>query len=103
VRWATPHAARVAGPDPPEQEIASVTADGAFGTRKRHDAIAARGATAIIPARKTAKPWKPVRAGLRSSERRVPGHRSPSSTASPRSAHPSQRPQRQVRPGSGEP
>lgn len=42
----------------PEQEIASVTADGAFDTRKCHDAIAARGATAIIPPRKNAKPWK---------------------------------------------
>ena len=31
---------------PPEQEIATVTADGAFGTRKCHDAIAARGAAA---------------------------------------------------------
>ena len=32
---------------PPEQEIASVTADGAFDTRKCHDAIAARGAAAL--------------------------------------------------------
>ncbi len=44
---------------PPEQEIASVTADGAFDTRKCHDAITARGAAAIIPPRKNAKPWKP--------------------------------------------
>lgn len=44
---------------PPEQEIATVTADGAFDTRKCHDAIAARGAAAIIPPRKNAKPWKP--------------------------------------------
>lgn len=48
---------------PPDQEIASVTADGAFDTRKCHDAIAARGATAIIPPRKNAKPWKPDTAG----------------------------------------
>lgn len=48
---------------PPEQEIASVTADGAFDTRKCHDAIAARGAAAIIPPRKNAKPWKPDTAG----------------------------------------
>ncbi|WP_420535902.1 transposase [Cereibacter sphaeroides] len=34
---------------PPEQKIASVTTDGAFYTRKCHDAIAARGAAAIIP------------------------------------------------------
>ena len=32
---------------PPGQEIASVTADGAFDTRKCHDAIAARGAGAV--------------------------------------------------------
>jgi hypothetical protein len=44
---------------PPEQEIASATADGAFDTRKCHDAIAARGAAAIIPPRKNAKPWTP--------------------------------------------
>ena len=44
---------------PPDQEIASVTADGAFNTRKCHDAIAARGAAAIIAPRKNAKPCKP--------------------------------------------
>ena len=44
---------------PPEQEIASVTADGAFDTCKCHDAIAARGAAAIIPPRKNAKAWRP--------------------------------------------
>ena len=48
---------------PPDQEIASVTADGAFDTRKCHDAIAARGAAAIIPPRKHARPWKPDTAG----------------------------------------
>ena len=61
---------------PADQEIASVTADGAFDTRKCHDAIhcpatvclqtvrgAARGAAAIIPPRKNAKPWKPDTAG----------------------------------------
>ena len=44
---------------PPGQEIASVTADGAFDTRKCHGAIAARGAAAIIPPRKNAKPRTP--------------------------------------------
>jgi hypothetical protein len=56
---------------PPDQEIAGVTADGAFDTRKCHDAIAARGAAAFghalepvavmpsLPPRKNAKPWKP--------------------------------------------
>ena len=48
---------------PPDQEIGSVTADGAFDTRKCHDAIAARSAAAIIPPRKNAKPWKPDTAG----------------------------------------
>ena len=44
---------------PADQDIASVTADGAYDTRKCHDAIAERGAAAIIPPRKNAKPWKP--------------------------------------------
>ncbi len=56
---------------PPDQAIASVTADGAFDTRKCHDAIAARGAAAlrrcgaaaIIPPRKNGKPWKADGAG----------------------------------------
>lgn len=47
----------------PHHEVASVTADGAYDTRKCHDAIAARGAAAIIPPRKNAKPWKPDSAG----------------------------------------
>ena len=51
---------------PPDQEIASVTADGACDTRKCHDAIAERGAAAVIPPRKNAKPWKTVTAGARS-------------------------------------
>ncbi len=48
---------------PPDQEIGSVTADGAYDTRKCHEAIAGRGAAAIIPPRKNAKPWKPDTAG----------------------------------------
>jgi hypothetical protein len=43
---------------PPDQEIASVTSDGAFDTRKCDEAIAARGAVAIILPRKNAKPSK---------------------------------------------
>ena len=46
-----------------DQDIASVTADGAYDTRKCHDAIADRGAVAIIPPRKTATPWKADTAG----------------------------------------
>ena len=56
---------------PPDQEIGSVTADGAVDTRKCHDAIAARGTHAFghsfgpmavmpsLPPRKNARPWKP--------------------------------------------
>ena len=43
---------------PPDQEIGSVTADGAYDTRRCHDAIAARNAHAVIPPRKNAKLWK---------------------------------------------
>lgn len=48
---------------PADQEIGSVTADGAYDTRKCHDAIADRGAHAVIPPRRNAKPWKAVTAG----------------------------------------
>jgi hypothetical protein len=43
----------------PDQEIGSVTADGAYDTRKCHNAIAARDAQAVIPPHKNAKLWKP--------------------------------------------
>ena len=48
---------------PAHEQIGSVTADGAYDTRKCHDAIADRGAHAVIPTRKNAKPWKTVTAG----------------------------------------
>ena len=60
---------------PADEAIGSVTADGAYDTRKCHDAIhcpAVRiymrergwpGANAVIPPRKSAKPWKTVTAG----------------------------------------
>ena len=48
---------------PPDQDVGSVTADGAYDTRKCYDAIAARGAHAVIPPRKNAKPWKPTSSG----------------------------------------
>ena len=51
------------GQIPPDEDIASVTEDGAYDTRKCHDAIADRGAHAVIPPRKNAKPWKTVTAG----------------------------------------
>ncbi len=40
----------------PDQDIGSVTADGAYDTRKCHEAIAARDAHAVIPPHKNAKP-----------------------------------------------
>ena len=49
----------------PIQEIGSVTADGAYDTRKCHDAIAARNAHAVIPPRKNAKLWKPDTPGAK--------------------------------------
>ena len=61
---------------PPTRPSHCRATDGAFDTRKCHDAIhcpltvckqtvrgAARGAAAIIPPRKNAKPWKPDTAG----------------------------------------
>ena len=51
------------GQIPEDQEIGSVTADGAYDTRKCHAAIADRGAHAVIPPRRNAKPWKTVTAG----------------------------------------
>ena len=48
---------------PADETIGSVTADGAYDTRKCHDAIAGRGAHAVIPPRKNAQLWKTVTAG----------------------------------------
>ena len=49
----------------PDQKIGSVTADGAYDTRKCHDATAARNARAVIPPRKNARLWKPDTLGAR--------------------------------------
>jgi len=62
----------------PQEEITCVTApchdlranhcratDGAYDTRACHDAIAARGAIAIIPLRKNARLWKPTTDGAK--------------------------------------
>jgi hypothetical protein len=43
-----------------DRDIGSVIADGAYDTRKCHEAIAARNAHAVIHPRKNAKPWKPA-------------------------------------------
>ena len=50
---------------PANEDLGSVTADGAFDTRKCHDAIAARNAHAVIPPRKNAKLWKADTPGVR--------------------------------------
>ena len=48
---------------PADQDIASVTTDGAYDTCNCHDAIAERGAAAVIPPRKNARSWKAGTAG----------------------------------------
>ena len=50
---------------PPEEALASVGADGAYDTKACHAAIASRGASALIPVRKNAQPWKEGSAGAR--------------------------------------
>ena len=46
------------GQIPAGEPIASVTADGAYDARGCRDAIANRGADAVIPPRRNAKPWR---------------------------------------------
>ena len=48
---------------PEDEQIGSVTADGAYDTLKCHDAIADRAAHTVILPRKNGKPWKTVTAG----------------------------------------
>ena len=43
---------------PEDEPISTVTADGAYDTRRCHTAIIERQATAIIPIRKNGRPWK---------------------------------------------
>ena len=43
---------------PPEEAIGTVTADGAYDTRRCHDAIIDRGAEAVIPIRRNGRAWK---------------------------------------------
>jgi len=50
---------------PAEESIASVSGDVAYDTKGCHEAIAQRGAQAIIPTRKNAKPWKDQRPGAK--------------------------------------
>lgn len=46
------------GQIPPDEAVASVSADGAYDTKACHAAIVHRGAQAVIPPRKNAQPWK---------------------------------------------
>lgn len=48
---------------PRNLEIATVTVNGAYDTRKCHNVIATRGAAVLIPPRKNAQLWKPTMAG----------------------------------------
>ena len=50
---------------PTEEVVASVSGDGAYDTKGCHEAIAQRGAQALIPTRKNAKPWKDQRPGAK--------------------------------------
>ena len=44
--------------NPQDEDIGTLTADGAYDTRRCHSAIIARGGTPIIPIRKNGRPWK---------------------------------------------
>lgn len=55
--------AELLGQIPANVEIGSVTADGAYDTRKCHDPVANRGAQAVIPPRRNANPWNPSTTG----------------------------------------
>lgn len=46
------------GQVPPEEQIGTVTGDGAYDTRRCHTAILHRGGTAVIPIRKNGRLWK---------------------------------------------
>lgn len=43
---------------PTDEQIGTVTGDGAFDTRRCHTAIVNRGSTAVIPIRKSGRLWK---------------------------------------------
>ena len=46
------------GQIPEDEDIGTVTADGAYDTRRCHGAVIARGGTAIIPIRRNGRAWK---------------------------------------------
>lgn len=61
---------------PEDESIGSVTADGAYDTRRCHETNAARGAKAVIPPRKNAKQGNPISPGAiaRNDALRTCGH-----------------------------
>jgi hypothetical protein len=48
-----------------DESIASVGGDGAYDTKLCHEAVAERGAQALIPTRQNTKPWKDERPGAK--------------------------------------
>ena len=48
---------------PQEEQIASISGDGAYDTRSVHEASAARKAALLVPPRRNGKPWKTQTAG----------------------------------------
>ncbi len=51
---------------PADEAVASVSGDGAYDTKACHAAIAQRGAQAVIPPRKNARPWRTTLVGAAS-------------------------------------
>ena len=60
---------------PSDETVASVSGDGAHDTKGCHEAIAQRGAQAVIPTRKNAKPWKGQRPGAKARNAILPATR----------------------------
>lgn len=54
------------GQIPADEAVASVSGDGAYDTKACHAAIAQRGAQAVIPPRKNARPWRTTLIGATS-------------------------------------
>ena len=54
------------GQIPADEAVASVSGDGAYDTKACHAAIAQRGAQAVIPPRKNARPWRATLVGAAS-------------------------------------
>ena len=54
------------GQIPADEAVASVSGDGAYDTKACHAAIAQRGAQAVIPPRKNARPWRTTLVGAAS-------------------------------------